>query len=423
MSREIMIVNKKGLAGYSTLVLFSLILTFFSCSKSQDDVILPDDSDATDPVEIVATNAFSVNENYILKNSVVFNVKGVVYVPAYPGFLPWELEASTSLSANLIQSIDTDLHNIKEMGANTIRFWGAPKYCYEALRKTGDLHFIQTIWIDGEQTDFHDSAFKEATKDYIRIIIDRIYSVYTDNNPPLIAYLIGNELSDASIRSTNAAHPEITSYTGTYISTDSSVNASEAFIAEMADYVKWYEFTRYNNTSLVSYANDIRTADAIDTPFLDFRSHNAYSYAVPYYRPTTQAGSYSQTLYQGWVEELKSRFPNMPLLITETGLSISPNATHVGPPNYGYGGNTEAEQMNGNLQSINDISTSNLPIAGVCIHEYLDAWWKFGLEDSYTQDPNDIEEWFGLVKFNESGSWYTTEFRNVYYGIQQTWVD
>lgn len=211
--------------------------------------------------------------------------------------------------------------------------------------------------------------------------------------------MVGNELSEASIYSTNAAHPEITSYIGAYISTGSSVSATEAFIAEMADYVKWYEFTRYNNISLVSYSNDIRTDDIIDTPFLDFRSHNAYSYAVPYYRPSTQSGSYSQTLFQGWVEEIKSKYPTVPLLITE------------------------AEQMNGLLQNINDISTSNLPIAGFCIHEYLDAWWKFGLEDSYTQDPNDIEEWFGLVKFSASGSWYSTEFRNVYIGIQLTWGD
>ena len=193
-------------------------------------------------------------------------------------------------------------------------------------------------------------------------------------------------------------HPGLNSYTGNYISTEQNLNASEVFLAEMADYVKEYEQDTYGVTHLVSYSNDIRTADLIDTPFLDFRSHNTYSYSVPYYRPGTSPGSGSGTLLQGWIEELKSRFPDLPLLITETGLSVSPNASHVGSPNYGYGGNTESEQTTGLLQNIEDNETSQSPNAGVIIHEFLDAWWKFGLEDSYSQDPDDIEEWFGVIR-------------------------
>lgn len=285
------------------------------------------------------------------------------------------------------------------------------------------MNFIQTIWIDGEYPDFQNSEFKETTKSYIRVVIDRIYSVFTDNSPPLIAFLIGNELSELSIQSTNAAHPEINSFTGYYINTKTNVSATEAFLAEMADYVKTYEFETYSTISLVSYANDIRTANIIDTPFLDFRCHNAYSYAVPYYRPNTQTGSSSGTLFQGWVEEIKSKYPDIPLLITETGLSISPNTIHVGPPNYGYGGNTSLEQAIGLLQNINDISSTILPIAGVCVHEYLDAWWKFGLEDSFSQDPNDIEEWFGLTRLSQAENWFNTDFRESYLAIKDKWIE
>jgi len=38
-------------------------------------------------------------------------------------------------------------------------------------------------------------AFKENSKTYIREVIDRIYSVFNDNSPPLVALTIGNELS------------------------------------------------------------------------------------------------------------------------------------------------------------------------------------------------------------------------------------
>ena len=78
----------------------------------------------------------------------------------------------------------------------------------------------------------------------------------------------------------------------------------------MADFARTYEFNTYGNKSLLTYSNEIRTAEIIDIPFLDFISHNAYSYAVPYYRPSTVPGSSSGTLFQGWIEEIKSKHPN-----------------------------------------------------------------------------------------------------------------
>jgi hypothetical protein len=284
-----------------------------------------------------------------------------------------------------------------------------------------DFYFLQTIWIQIDAADFQNETFKESTKTYIRQVIDRIYEVFPDNNPPIVAFLVGNELAELSIQATDAAHPNINHYAGNYIITDSTLTATEAFLAEMADYVKTYEFDNYGNTSLVSYSNDIRTAYLIDVPFLDFRCHNAYSYAMPYYLPNTPLGSTTGTIFQGWIEEIKAMYPDKPLLITETGLSVSPNAPHVGPPNYGYGGNTETEQADGILQNLNDIDLAAQPLAGVCIHEYLDAWWKFSLEDSYTQDPDDIEEWFGIVKIVEDGEWYTTEARPVYDEFKTLW--
>ncbi|MDX1408824.1 MAG: hypothetical protein R3330_11840, partial [Saprospiraceae bacterium] len=264
-------------------------------------------------------------------------------------------------------------------------------------------------------------AFKASTKRYIREVVDRIYSVFTE--PPLIAYIVGSELSAGSILATDAAHPDIDRYQGTFITTDTTMTATEAFLAEMADYTKSYESQSYGNTSLVSYATEVRTADILETPFLDFRCHNTYSYAVPYYRPQTTPGSHSGTLFQGYVEEIKSRHPQVPLLISESGLSVSPHAPHIGPPNYGYGGNTEAEQAAGLLQNIEDTGTTLLPTAGICVHEYLDAWWKFGLEDSYSQDPYDIEEWFGIVRLTADQDWYSTVFRSAYEVIRQAWVE
>lgn len=396
---------------YSPCLLFFVLFLLLACKKEGPVTTIP--------LETAAF--FSVDNNYILKDKLPFPVKGMVYVPGYPGFLPWEIESSLSLPADLKANIYRDIEDIKAMNANTIRFWGAPQYCYEALKEIGGLYFIQTIWIDGPVADFQAPAFKESTKTYIRQVVDRIYSVYPDNDPPIIAFLVGNELSESSILATNAAHPDLNQFQGNYITTDSSRNASEVFLAEMADYLRAYEFENYGNKTLLSYANEIRTYNIFDAPFLDFISNNAYSYAVPYYRPFTNLGSSSGTIFQGWLEQVKLKNLNKPLLITETGLSVSPNVNRVGPPNYGYGGNSTIDQGEGLLQNLNDINTTGLPLAGVCIHEYLDAWWKFGYQDSFSQDPNDIEEWFGLAKIIDSNGLYNTEFRYSYYVLQNTW--
>ena len=280
------------------------------------------------------STTFSVDADFIYKDGERFNLKGVVYVPGQPGYLPWEIEGMINLPAEVISRIDADLAGIKALGANTVRLWGAPAYCYEAIWASGGLNILQTIWLDGHVNDFQDADFKAQSRSYIRSVVDRVYAAYPNNDPPIVAFLVGNELSEASILSTNRSHPDITSFNGNYFTAE-SINASEAFIAEMADYLRTYEWETYSRMSLISYANEIRTVHLIDTPFLDFRSQNAYSYAVPFFRPQTQPGSSSGTLYQGWVEELKEMHPGVPLLITETGLSVSPNAVHLGPPNYG----------------------------------------------------------------------------------------
>ena len=390
-----------------TLVIFAFLL---GCGDGSNSAQIPDST----------INQFSTDPDFIYKDGEQFDLRAVVYVVGEPGYLPWEVEVMSDLPPILKSRIDTDLAGIKALGANTVRLWGAPAYCYDSIKALGGLNILQTIWFDGAVNDFQNQLFKTASKNYIKSVVDRVYRAYPDNNPPVVAFLVGNELSEGSILSTNQAHPDITSYAGNHFFA-TGINATEAFIAEMADYLRTYELETYGKTSLISYANEIRTVHLIDTPFLDFRSQNVYSYAVPFYRPQTQPGSSSGTLFQGWVEELKHMHSSVPLLITETGLSVSPNAVNIGPPSYGYGGNTEVEQRYGIAQNLQDIRSAEINIAGVSIHEYLDAWWKFGLQDSLSQDPDDIEEWFGIVRIVDENGRYITEPRPVYSEVQSLW--
>lgn len=78
---------------YKLILIKLFIIVLFSCDKNEK---LANEK----PIQEKGVN-FSVDNNYILKNNIPFKIKGVVYVPGYPGFLPWEIENSISLPIEL----------------------------------------------------------------------------------------------------------------------------------------------------------------------------------------------------------------------------------------------------------------------------------------------------------------------------------
>lgn len=359
----------------------------------------------------VRTPSLTAGADFLRQDGAPFLVKGVVYVPAYPGHLPWELASAPDIPEQLKASIRDDVHQIEAMGANTIRLWDAPTYCYWAIGQRTRLLILQTIWFEGQLADFQDPAFKAQCKLTIARVVDRLYAS-TEAPPRILAYLVGNELSRESVTRTDERHPAVTRYDGAHVQAPEGSTATACFLAEMADYVKAYELAQHGRQHLVSYANDIRTADVLETPFLDFQSVNAYLYAAQDYGTTLPA----------WVAALKARHPEKPLLLTETGLSVAPRAPHNGPPHYGYGGNTPEEQAAGLVQTWQALRQAARPVAGMCIHEYLDAWWKFGKADAEEHDPQDVEEWFGLAALEPEGNWYATHPRKAYGTMRALWL-
>ena len=82
-----------------------------------------------DSTVVSGWEVFSTDQDHLLKDGEPFFIRGVVYVPGYPGYLPWEIETVSSLPEKLTKSIDRDIGDIAAMGANTVRFWGAPGPC------------------------------------------------------------------------------------------------------------------------------------------------------------------------------------------------------------------------------------------------------------------------------------------------------
>jgi len=235
------------------------------------------------PLSFLSAQEYTPDHDFFYRNGQKFVVKGVVYVPVYPGFVPWELA-----------------QDIKALGANTIRFWDVPAEVYRAVKETGGLSIIQTVWFDAKQPDLQDPVFKQKCKAAVKTAVDRIYEVYSrENPPPVLAFIAGSELSRKSIEETNRRHSGMPAFKGRHVHVPENASPAENFLAEMADYLKSYELEKYGRSHLVSYANEIRTETAIDTPFLNFQ--NRAREAAP--KPFFKAGSNSSK-----INTLKNRF-------------------------------------------------------------------------------------------------------------------
>tara|TARA_Y100000385_G_scaffold14347_1_gene14636 strand:+ start:1769 stop:2005 length:237 start_codon:yes stop_codon:yes gene_type:complete len=69
---------------YKSFFLLLIFVIASSCNKDETGSI-------ENPIEMGNTS-FGVDNNYILKNNLPFQIKGVVYVPGYPGFCHGKLK-------------------------------------------------------------------------------------------------------------------------------------------------------------------------------------------------------------------------------------------------------------------------------------------------------------------------------------------
>ncbi|MBU1636011.1 T9SS type A sorting domain-containing protein, partial [bacterium] len=114
------------------------------------------------------------------------------------------------------------------------------------------------------------------------------------------------------------------------------------------------------------------------------------AYNLYIYNPVLISNSHG---YAGFCEFIKQhRSKDMPLIITEYGLSVSPGSSADG---YGYGGNSLEQQMEGNLYMYRNLIDGGAQ--GACVFQYHDGWWKGGDENTHNDNP---EEWFGLIEFD-----------------------
>ncbi len=375
----------------------------------------------------IPPGTLSIDGTEISVNGLPFYMNGVVFEPFFPGESPG--------SANGIPD-DMPYYCIlqaaKELGANVVyTSYGAQEHMqndYFEAAAALSLKLGMGIWFSGEANDFNGNSgdfqnpeFKAHVRNVIETMVDQLHTGFgKDYNELVLYYNIGNELSASAVNNTNENHPNITSYQGEYISTPSASNATEAFLAEMADYLKTYETDTYGSTRPVTHTTwPIVSPSLVDTSFFDFISYNLYSYWPPFVTEHSP-GSVTGTPYQGALEELAAIASGKPFLVSEFGASTAPESTL---------GNvrTESEHAEEFINEWRDISEGPTNVMGAMAFELVDQWHKndaLNLDGSSTpffHDRDDSEEWFGLIELEGEPGAYVFRKKPAFFALQNVW--
>lgn len=275
-----------------------------------------------------------------------FFVKGIGYEPgATPGKLPWER------TFDPIQ-LRFDIQRILAGGFNTIRSW-APFTAQELdILQQYDIKIIMGIWID-PNGNFSDTTFVDEAKRIVTEVLS-----YSKNYDNIIAYLIMNEPLPSTIA--NAGYKET--------------------VTLWKDLINIIHSQHPNRPVSISNSSN---GTFISSKVFDFSAYNVYIY-----NPVTVNYLHG---YRDYIEYLNhlNHFRS-PLIITEYGLSVSPN----GPGHWGYGGNSLTEQLEGDLHMFKSLVDGGA--TGSCVFNYSDGWWKGGNEFIHNDN---AEEWFGLIEY------------------------
>lgn len=283
-----------------------------------------------------------IKDNSFYIDQQKFFVKGI----GYEGILPGQ-----SIRTYNPELLRFDMQRILSGGFNAIRTWGAFTKQELDILQEFDLKIIMGIWINPEG-NFSNSQFVTSAKTIVNNVLS--YSKDYDN---IIAYIIMNEPSPAIVLQ--------------------NYKASVNLWRELTDIIH----SKHPNRP-VSIANT-PNGTYINSNFFDFSAFNVYIY-----NPVTVNYLHE---YRGHVDYLKQlNSSNGPLIITEYGLPVSPS----GPGQWGYGGNTLAEQQSGNLHMYKSLVDGGAN--GACIFNYTDGWWKAGSPYLHNDSP---EEWYGLTEY------------------------
>ncbi len=377
-----------------------------------------------------------------------FFLKGVNLGIAIPGTFPGSLEASKADYTRWFTQI-------KDAGFNCIRLYTLhyPHFfsvldSFNRANPHNPLLFFQGVWLEEEAHGYDGNLYKmtEMFRNEIRENVDclhgnktiekrygKAFGVYkTDASKWCLGYIIGREIHPAEAIKTNEDNASVTSFKGKHLSIENTA-AAEAWMTSNLDYIIDYELKKYNVQRPVSMSSwptldplkhpsethteediadvDLSSIKIIDAPAGIFMSYHAYPYYPDFisrekdYMNTYD--EYGQNSYIAYLQDLKSHYPNFPLIIAEYGVPSSWGVAHYSSSGMDHGGFDENEQGKNDVRILQSIETANC--GGGIQFAWIDEWFK----RTWVTDPLDgifesrplwhnitaAEQNFGLIKF------------------------
>lgn len=401
-----------------------------------------------------------------------FYVNGIDLGPGAPGYFPGSPPLENSAYAAWIA-------DVLKANANVVRAYTLlPPAFYAAFDKQvasgGKLALFQQIWVeDPPQGNLYDPGFVKRTEAEIRYVVDAIHGrgdvppkyargsglYLNDISEHVAGILLGREFEPSVVLTNNQLNSGHTSYHGEYVSVEQG-SATEAWVAQMLDYLITYETQTYNSQHPVAFVNwppldplhhptetslaeevrwrnqhgeklappttpqDDNDAVAIDEAKFGqssafqaglFASYHVYPYYPDFLLLDPQylraRDSQGPNPMYGYLRDLHAHIP-YPLVITEFGIPSSIGISHFHPYGWHHGGQTEAQQAAALVRMAHGIREAGC--AGGVLFELLDEWYKQNWLTAPFEVPaersplwlNDMnpEERYGLIGFR-TGQW------------------
>lgn len=375
-------------------------------------------------------------EQYKGDKYVPFYIKGINLGAAIPGTSPAQMaptEAQYSRWFSMMANAGYNLIRIYTL--HYPRFYDALKKYNEANPAT-PLYLMHGAWLDEEYVGFeHDPDLYTSMIGFVRDVNesteiefapimdyfdDRIVEVidvvhgnavlperwgwasgeYTsDVSPWLLGYIMGREIYANEVVGTDESHPDITSYTGTIFNLEDA-SATEAWATERLDKAMAHEQSQYKQQHPISFSS-WPTLDPIDHPTENgpedmvqvnlneidetnsaagyFASYHVYPYFPDFISCDPDYQEFEDYMgsnsYLGYLTDLKSQYPDRPLIISEFGVSSSWGTSRFSSNNMHHGGLSEEEQGDYTVRMMHNINDANC--GGSIQFSWIDEWFKY----------------------------------------------
>jgi hypothetical protein len=371
---------------------------------------------------------------------------GVNLGSTIPGHQPGEVAASRA-------DYDRWLKGMGELGVRVVRVYTIlrPAFydalaAYNAAHPQDPLHFIQGVWLPGEERwyetgDIYDATVTQSFREEIEHAVGVVHGDATLPQRPghaggtyksnvsqwLLAWSPGIEWDPGSVESTNAKNGDAPRFAGRYISATPDANPMENWLATQLDHLATLDAQR-GWSRPITFTNWV-TADPLkhpDEPFADedkitvdathvqasadwpagfFASYHAYPYYPDFlglqanYLGYRRARDGKVDPYAGYLNELRRYHGSQAVMITELGVPSGPGAAHRGPLGRDQGDHSEQEQGAIDADLMRDVADEGY--AGALLFEWTDEWFKQTWNTQDFEQPRDRRQLWRNVLTNE----------------------